>query len=389
MEQYVYYSIIFFAGFIFFLYIYILFEKTVNSYELRKRTKYEKELLPYIDNILLKMEEQYPTYKTVEIIKVKIKNSIKRKILIDRVQYFTSVFSGEIRVNIIKFCEETKLLDSVLKDLKSKDHKKIALSCKILGEFRSKKAISYLLKALDKKSPDVQYNALMALAKVGDMHGLITAFTKLNRNNILSERSLIEIVDSFEGDKIPLYYEMILNEDPYISSIFIKSVGNHMDLTLNEIIAAFLKEENLDRKIAAIKVIGQTVDIRFIEDLIECMEDESWQVRSVTAKSLGKLADVKAIPALVSALNDREWWVRYNSAQAIFMMPNEINKIETVFLAQDAFAKDSLLSAMENSGVFADLYRYEYSTDDNKRNLAKLINDYINKSEVGDTKNAV
>ena len=335
------------------------------------------------------MEEEYASYKTVERIKYKIKNPIKRKIVIDRVLYFTSVFSGEIRLNIIKICEETKLLNYVLKNLKSKDHKKVALSCKILGEFRSKKTISPLLKVLDKKAPDIQYNALMALSKIGEAQALVTAFTKLNGNNILSERSLIEIVDSFEGNKISLYYEMIFNEDPYISSIFIKSAGNYMDSALNDILVLFISEKNLARKIAAIKVIGQTFDIRFLDDLIECMKDEAWQVRSVTAKCLGKLEHDKALPALVSALNDKEWWVRYNSAQAIFMIPNGIKEIEAVFLAQDAFAKDSLLSAMENSGVFSDLYLYEYSTDINKRHLAKLVNDYITKIEVGDTKNGV
>lgn len=387
MEQYVYYSVIFFAAFIFFLYLYILFEKTTSYIELKKRSEYEKDLLPYIDNIFLKMEEAYPSYTTVKIIEEEVKNPIKRKIVIDRVLYFTSVFSGEIRLNLIKICEETKLLNYVLKNLKSKDYKEVALSCRVLGEFRSKKSISSLLKTLDKKEPDVQYNALLALSKIGEEKALVTGFNKLSQNNILSERSLIEIVDSFEGDKLSLYSEMILNEDPYISSIFIKSAGNYMDLALNDIIVIFIKEKNIARKIAAIKVIGQTFDIRFLDDLIECMEDESWQVRAVTANSLGKLQDDKAIPALVSALNHKEWWVRYNSAQAIFMIPNGIKEIETVFLAQDAFAKDSLLSAMENSGVLADLYLYEHSTDINKRHLAKLINDYINKTEVGDSTN--
>lgn len=388
MEIYVYYSIIIFAGFIFFLYLYILFEKTVNSYEHKKRTIYEKELLPYIDDIFLKMEGKYPSLKNVEKIKSEVKDPIKRQIVIDRVLYFTSVFSGEIRLNIIKFCEETDLLSYVLIDLKSKDFKKIALSCKILGEFRSKKPVEDLLKVIDTKVPDIQYNALMALSKIGHEKVLITAFTKLNQSN-LSERSLIEIVDSFEGDKTSLYYKMIPNEDPFISSIFIKSAGNYKDLSLNDIIVLFIKEKNIARKIAAIKVIGQTFDIRFLADLIRCMKDDSWQVRSVTAKSLGKLGYTSALPALVEALNDKEWWVRYNAAQSIFMIPDGIKEIEAVFLAKDTFAKDSLLSAMENSGTFADLYLYEYSTDVNKRRLAMLVKDYINKIEVGEAKNAV
>ena len=229
----------------------------------------------------------------------------------------------------------------------------------------------------------------MALAKIGDEESLVAAFTTFNGNATLSERSLIEIVDSFCGDKISLYHKMIIDENPYISSIFIKSAGNYMDFAMNDIIASFIKESNLTRKIASIKVIGQTYDIRYIDDLIECMKDKSWQVRAVTANSLGKLESNSALPILIGALNDREWWVRRNSAEAIFMIPNGIKEIETVFLAQDSFAKDSLLSAMENSGVFSDLFLYEYSTDITKRHLAKLVKDYINKVEVGDYKDDV
>jgi hypothetical protein len=229
----------------------------------------------------------------------------------------------------------------------------------------------------------------MALSKIGDMESLVTAFATLNENNTLSERSLIEIVDSFNGDKISLYHKMIFDEDPFISSIFIKSSGNYMDFALNDIIASFIKEINLTRKIASIKVIGQTYDIRYIDDLIECMKDDSWQVRAIAASSLGKLESGSSLPILIGALNDKEWWVRRNSAQAIFMIPHGVKEIEAVFLAQDSFAKDSILSAMEDSGAFSELYLYQYSTDISKRHLAKLINDYINKVEVGDFKNGV
>ena len=76
-----------------------------------------------------------------------------------------------------KFCEDTNLIKYTIKDLETKDNKKISLSCKHLGEFRSKIAIPYLLKVLNKKVPDVQYNALMALAKIGDNNAFIEGFS--------------------------------------------------------------------------------------------------------------------------------------------------------------------------------------------------------------------
>ena len=387
MEQYVYYSILIFSGFIFFLYLYLLYQKIFSMYETKQRKKHESILIPYLDDLFLKMEDEYPSKIILLEIRRKIKNKIIRNIVVKRIIYFNSFFNGNIQSNLTKFCQDTNLIKYTNKDLRTKDNNKISLSCKHLGEFRSKLAIPDLIKVLNKKTPDVQYNSLMALAKIGDNNAFIEGFSLVNNNVVISERSLIEIIDSFEGDKISLYDTMLFNENPFILSIFIKSYGNNKNVSLNDYLSKFIKNNNVSIKIAAIKVVGQTADVQYSEDLIQCLDSEFWEIRAAAAKSLGIIEETKAIPSLIKALSDKEWWVRYNSAQAIFKIPTGINEIYTVFVGNDSFAKDIILNAMETCGIFAELYLFEHSINHNKRQLAKLINNYVKDLENEDKKN--
>lgn len=387
MEQYAYYSILIFSGFIFFLYIYLFYEKILSIYQTKQIHKNEKFLIPYLDKLFLKMEDDYPSFTTILKIRKKIKNKIIRNIVIKRVIYFNSFFTGNIQINLTKFCEDVYLIKYIIKDLRTNDNNKISLSSKYLGEFRSNLAIPDLLKVLNKKTPNIQYNALMALAKIGDNTAFIEGFTKINNNIVINERSLIEIIDTFEGDKISLYNTILRSENSFVLSIFIKSYGNNMDVLLNDYLSGFIKNGTVSTKIAAIKVVGQTADINYLEDLIECLQNEFWEVRAVSAKSLGMLEDGRALPALIKSLSDKEWWVRYNSAVAILKIPTAINEITEVFIGDDSFAKDIMLNAMETNGVFSELYLFEHSIDYNKRYLAELVNNYIKNLENEDKKN--
>ena len=384
MERYVYYSIALFTALIFFLYLYLLIEKLTANYGLKKIKKYEKEFSPYLDELFITLEDQYADEQTIASLKDKIKDKTARNIMQNKAIYYISNFKGNIRKNLIKLTRDTDLVKQLTTNMKTKDPLKLSLICKQLGELRNKSAVNDLLQALDIDYADIQYNALMAISKIGDVDSLIKGFTKISHRIILSERSLIEIADSFEGNKAELYEKMIGSVNPLFSSIFIKSAGNYLDLSFNDSIAALINDDNLEKRLAAIKAIGQTIDFRYIDQIIACLKDANWQVRAVAAKILGRFGDGCALPALTEALQDREWWVRFNSAEAVFKIPGGIKALETVFSGNDNFAKDILVSTMENCGVFSQLYLYEHSTDLDKRNMAKMVMNYINKTEIGE-----
>lgn len=377
MDIYVYYSIGIFSAFIILIFIYLLYEKLFEIWKMKKEKVYKQEILPYIDGLFAEIEEVYPREDHIMKLKNMAKVKLKREIITNRILYYLSMFTGNMQKNIVKLSEEIGLVEYEIEELKSKDHFKRALAAKDLGELRIRKSAPTLLRTLNKESSDIQYHILMALAKIGDEGAFIAGFNKIGRRKLrLSERSLTEVIDSYEGDKRTLYKEMIESSNVYLSTLFIKSAGNYMDIALSDLISKYLKDEYKDRRIAAIKAIGQSGDIRFINQIVEKLKDEEWEVRAAAAKSIGRIGGYENLDSLVDALGDREWWVRFNAARSILEIPQGTNKLAKVMEGQDRFAKDILISAMEDSGVLDDIYLYENATEKEKRQLFEQLQKY-------------
>lgn len=382
METYVYYSIVVFSSFIFLLYIYLLFEKIKELFNKKKRVIYTKNIFPYIDNLVSISESQEIDQSIITKLSGMAKNKIQRNIISDRFLYYMELFTGDIRFKTANLCDRIGLIDIEIKNMQSRDYFKVALSCKRLGEFRSKKALPSIISILSSNNDDIKYHALKALAKIGDVDSFVTAMDIVKRKFVLSERSLTEIVDSFEGDKLNLYRRMIVSDSPYLSTIFINSAGNYMDSTLSSDISNFLDDSNKDRKIAAIKAIGKIGDSRYLDKITAALKDDNWEVRAVAARSLGRLNDYKAIIPLSESLSDTEWWVRYNSAWSIIQVPGGIDTAENIIRGTDKFARDILISAIQNSGVLDNLQIYDNSADLKKRNLLMAIKQYSENNEI-------
>jgi hypothetical protein len=186
---------------------------------------------------------------------------------------------------------------------------------------------------------------------------------------------MIEIVDSFEGDKVGLFKDMINYKNPYISIIFIKSAGNYMDALLGEEISKYIKDEDINKKIAAIKALGQAGDVRYIDEIIECIEDSSWEVRAASAKSLGRLGNGSALKYLSGALTDSQWWVRHNAASALIELPGSMGTIEEVLKGKDR-SKDAVVSAVESSGLLENMKSKEMQHDSDAKRMIEAIKEY-------------
>lgn len=380
MDIYIYYSIILFSSFIILLYIYLLYEKFLGIYNNNRTNSYKEKIVLFMDNLLLDLDNRDFEEKEIIFIRSAIKNRIKRKLIIGRIIKYNEIYSGSITKKLINLCEVTGLVESEIKNLRKKDKYKLALCCKNLGEFRSSMAIEPLIEVIKEDSIDVRYHIFLALAKIGQYESFIKAFNQLDSNDIFSERGLTEIIDSFEGDKRELYKTMINSENIYVSTVFIKSAGNYMDIALNEDIYKFVDDENKNRSIAVIKALGQSVDVRYINKIIEKLRDKEWEVRAAAAKSLGRFENDKSLDSLIEALSDTEWWVRYNAANAIIKIRNGINRLENILLSKDDFAKDSIISAMEDSGVIQDVFLYEHLIDEDKRDILNMLKEYISRT---------
>ncbi|EYE88535.1 PBS lyase [Fervidicella metallireducens AeB] len=380
MELIVLYSIIIFSILILALFLYLVIEKLYDKYKNKKKRRYQDSIASYLDNIVSQLDEKDITEIQINILSEYIRHKIKREVVEERMLFYFENFKGSISGKLTKLAEEIGLVEYELEKLSKKDFHKIALACKHLGDIRSKKVINPLLELIDIEHVEIKYNVLMALAKIGDNEAFIEAFKKLTKSIPLSERSLVEIADSFEGDKIYVYRNLIYIEDEFISSIFIKSAGNYKDTTLADEIAFFLAIENKEKKIAAMKALGNMGDNRYVEPIISLLSDETWEVRAIAAKVLGQLQSDNAIIPLTTALSDREWYVRYNAANSLVSIEGGIDMVYDILEGEDRFAKDIIVSILETSYGWDRVIEYDKTTDRNPK-LSEIVKKYTEEKD--------
>lgn len=376
MEQYVYLSIMFFSLIIFFLYVYIVCEKLLEKYNRKIVQKYAKELVPYVNSIISEIiDGKEVNFSELDKLKVICKSKRKREVIEERLLYYFENFKGEFLPKLISMCEYIGMVQYEMKNLENRDKFKKALAARRLGEFRSKKSIDKLLREFKVMSLDVKYNILLALAKIGEEKAFIEAFNNMDSVVILSERSLIEIVDSFEGNKEKIYKYMINSNNSFIASVFIKSAGNYKNISLSSEISKHLLSEEKELRIAAVKAIGSIRDEKYLDTIIGFLDDVEWEVRAVTARALGNFASEKILMPLVKSLSDSQWYVRFNAATSILNHSDGLKVLSYVFKGEDRFAKDIIISAIENSSNNT-FYLYETSNDPEKIALANIIREY-------------
>lgn len=377
--MYVYYSIIVFGIIILSLYIYIIWAKSLERYTGFKKRKHEIILIPLIDSVVtdLTHHKSLNIKEKGALIRTLSWNKLKKSVLEDRIIYYLETLQGPVNAQLIHFCESTGLVDQELKQLSQKNFYAKALACKKLGELRSKIAVPFLLKEVDSASQDVIYNALLALAKIGDEEGFLQAFNNINASILLSERSLIEIVDSFEGDKNAIYTQMLDSDNEFVSRIFIKSAGSYQDAKIASQIAAFLKGNSKEKTIAAIKALSHMNNSTYLDDISALLKDDNWEIRAMSAKALGSYELPSVMSSLIAALSDTEWFVRYNAASSLLLLDKNFDYIAKVFEGDDKFAKDILILAMENNNILSLLLDDAVLSADVPQNTRLLIKNHV------------
>ncbi len=353
----IYTLIVIFSIVILLLQVYLIIKRMIDSIGQKKRSNYQKSILTDLNTLIDHIDEHFPSEEIIQLYQNAILDKSKRAVLTELLIYQLESARNKKIINLSKLCDAIGLIDLEITTLiNNKNPYKISRSCKILGEYRSKKALPAILSHVSNNNLDVKYNALLALAKIGDLTAYIDAFiilffeSEVSGDQIyLSQRSMIEIADSFEGDKLEMYNTMIDSNTSYISTVFIKSAGNYGDKAVSAKIIKYVKDSNRNRRAACTKALGQLRDNRYINHLIEALDDADWECRAVAAKSLGLIGDAQALKALMKTLADKEWWVRYNSAWSIVQIPGGLNLVESIISNDDQFAKDIILSALENS----------------------------------------
>ncbi|MCR4431162.1 MAG: HEAT repeat domain-containing protein [Tepidanaerobacteraceae bacterium] len=350
-EKAVYGILKFLISFLLLLYVYLVYEKLKEIVFESRRKKESSVINGIIDALFVKLSNSENIEKDVVDLKKYAKTFTGREIAAERLMGYIELIRGDLRNALSRICEELGFVDYEMANLKKRDTFRIALACRRLGEYRSEKPLELLLDKLKTDVYEVKYNALLAISKIGNNEYFLKAFSQEYKVQMLSERNLMEIANSFEGDKAAIYKKMINHENEYLSSIFIRAAGNDRILEVSEEVGRHLASQSFLRKIAAIKAAGQMGDFRHADKIIKELSDPDWRIRAVAAKSLGELGAPGAGVHLKEALKDSEWWVRYNAAFSIIKLGNYEDVLEEIFSGRDEFAKDAAFYALETAGL--------------------------------------
>jgi len=195
-----------------------------------------------------------------------------------------------------------------------------------------------------------QYDVLMGLARIGKAESMREAFEKIKNGVFINERAVIEVLSSFPagGEKTSLFRSMINSDTHYISALFLKATDGETVKTLDSDIIKALHHVNKEVRAAAAHALSKLGAQAPSGELVSAMEDREWEVRAIAAKALGSVMTGEAGMALFRALFDRQWRVRQNAAKALIGHPDYEQLFILASESRDEYARDSIISALEN-----------------------------------------
>ncbi len=222
-----------------------------------------------------------------------------------------------------------------------------AFACRKLSEFNAVENTKTIRGFTNSGNIELKYHSVMALSALGDHDGLVAAFTgaPINKSNF-SHRIMLEVLDSYTGDRAALVKDILKKCNDYIKSIVIKSVAKYNDSELSAEFLAGLTSTDINVKIASIRALGSLGDTQYEHELIIMTNDKEWSVRAAAVKSLSKYHSEKAVQAMIKATQDQNWWVRNNAAKTLVDMDEGLVYSKQIINGYDRYAADAVKSAI-------------------------------------------
>ncbi|MCL2319812.1 MAG: HEAT repeat domain-containing protein [Treponema sp.] len=239
-----------------------------------------------------------------------------------------------------------------LAQVKSKNPGVSAMGCRRAGLYNVTEAADDMVAALDILSSENQFEILLGLSRLGAAEALMQAFEKIQDNIVISERALIEIISQFPKgkEKTKLYRSIIQSGMNSVIALFLKAADKDIARELNTDIVKVLEKGDKESRAAAVRCFSTLGADAPADELIVAMSDKDWEVRAIAARALSTIQDYGAARALYFALFDLQWWVRQNAANSLMNHPGYEILFVLAAEAGDEYARDSIISALENGG---------------------------------------
>jgi len=277
-----------------------------------------------------------------------VKNSGSRKeSLINIIISYEDDFIESNHDLLMNLCEVTEIKSYLIKRLTSKSSFKKSLACHQLGDLKLENTAEYIVKLSSCKDKDVRYNVFLALAKLGELGGIVDILTNNYEDIHLSHRAVIEIISSFSGSKEELFNKTLPLSDDYVRGVLIKAAADYKIEGLREYYIKYLKNDDKNLRIACIRALCDLENSNNEEYIINMLCDKDWEVRAASAKSIQKIGTSISFEALAKTAGDSEWWVRHNAACTLIFLDGGKEYASQIINSNDKYAREAVVNAIE------------------------------------------
>ena len=332
----------------FVLIIYVWFFRYFSDLTTKKAKKKIEEIVSSIFNSENKNADIVQDENGVQELKSFVKNSATRKqSLIDIIINYGDDFIESNHDTLMNLYEVTGIKSFLIKRLTSKSSFKKSLTCRQLGALRINNTEEYIIKLSSCNNNDVRYNVFLALAKLGDLKGIVFILTNNYEHMHLSHRAVIEMISAFNGSKEELFDKTLPLSDDYVRGVLIKAAADYKIEGLREYYIKYLKNDDKNLRIACIRALCELEDSENENYIINMLEDKDWEVRAASAKSLQRIGTSNSYIPLAKASGDSEWWVRHNAAYTLILLHGGMEYASKIISGNDKYAIEAIVNAIE------------------------------------------
>lgn len=299
--------------------------------------------------------------------KVKANKRLVKKIIIllgegekgeNKIKKIKKLFTPNgIRVleNLVKIIDEDKLeiLRKVLStekftkyfrdNLTFKNKSVALLTTKMTAELKLDGFIPEILTNIKRWENDseAQQVGLLALCLNGKKKALVELLSHKDFKLEVSFRTMQELIESFNGDKVSLFRELLSRKcDVYIYRACIQSIGNEKIYELAEEVMSFLNSENLNLRISTARALGELKYKPAKEVLLKILPDSDWELTSAIVEALSKISPEDCYETILPFVYHKEWWVRYRTAEILVSLPDNDKLINDIEKSKDKYASE-------------------------------------------------
>ena len=334
------------------LFVSIIFIELIRAKRAKNRSSDIRNIKPILHKLLT--EETFDFFKNntknISKLGVKLKGKTSFQVLEDMLLDVLEDSGSETKARARAIAYYFGFPDKCLSMIRNRLPVNITIGCRKAGIYQLENAIFDILKALDIISGETQYQALMALARIGDTVAMIRAFDKIYRHILVNERAITEILNTFSGDRYELFKTMLHHRSHYIVRLFLKDIDKENAKALINDIISICEDGSKEARLAGVVAIGRIGDDKNIPILVKALSDKIWEIRAVAAKTLGVLTGPAALIPLANAAHDSEWWVRQNAVTSILAYPHYEETLISIVKTGDRYAHDAILYSLEKAG---------------------------------------